>query len=175
MDKLDYLVALDEADILSQLAAFDPHVAGTLPLGLDLPTSDIDILCFAPDPELFVRAVWKAFEVLPEFHIVQRIGHDRPVVARFAHGGWTIELFGQAIPVPKQYGWRHLLVERRLLALGSAAFRNAVMARRRAGLKTEPAFAAVLGLAGDPYQALLELETCADEDLLARLSIKGLA
>jgi len=33
------------------LAEFDPHLAGTLPLGLDLPTSDLDILCHAAEPD----------------------------------------------------------------------------------------------------------------------------
>jgi hypothetical protein len=41
-----------------------------------------------------------------------------------------------------------------------------IMDQRRAGLKTEPAFAAVLNLSGDPYEALLDLETWSDEALI---------
>ena len=40
-------------------------------------------------------------------------------------------------------------VERRLLALGGAPLRHAVMARRRQGARTEPAFAGSLRLEGD--------------------------
>jgi len=60
-------------------------------------------------------------------------------------------------------------VERRLLAIGGDGFRRAVMAARRSGLKTEPAFAAVLGLDGDPYEALLYLEAVPDEGVNAIL------
>ena len=159
--------------VLPELAAFDPHVVGTPPLGLDLPTSDIDIVCFAPEPDAFTRAVWTAFSKNAEFRMWQKIGLDQPVVASFAGAGWTIELFGQSSPISEQYGWRHFRVEQRLLALGSEALRDAVMAQRSTGMKTEPAFAALLGLEGDPYQALLCLECCADIDLTALLMDKG--
>ncbi|WP_439490947.1 DUF4269 domain-containing protein [Blastomonas fulva] len=168
-----YLEALDRLGVLPELAAFDPHVVGTPPLGLDLPASDIDVVCFAPDPDGFTRAVWNAFGTHAEFRMWQRIAHDRPVVASFAGAGWTIELFGQASPVSEQYGWRHFVVEQRLLALGTSVFRDAVMAQRSNGMKTEPAFAALLGLVGDPYQALLSLEACSDTDLTALLVDKG--
>jgi hypothetical protein len=43
---------------------------------------------------------------------------------------------------------------------------------RANGRKTEPAFAAALGLHGDPYEAMLRLQLGADSQLCAR--IKGL-
>jgi hypothetical protein len=173
MARLPYLEALERGEVLPKLAAFDPHVAGTPPLGLDLPTSDIDVICFAPDAEAFARAVWNAFGTRPEFRICQKVGLDRPVVASFAHAGWIIEIFGQASPIPEQYGWRHFLVEQKLLALGGDTFRIAVMAQRNSGMKTEPAFATALGLVGDPYQALLSLERASNRQLTALLRDRG--
>lgn len=173
MERLHYLEALERTEVLPKLAAFNPHVVGTPPLGLDLPTSDIDIICFAPDADAFTCAVWNAFGMRPEFRVWQRIGLDRPIVAQFADAGWIIEMFGQASSISEQCGWRHFLLEQRLLALGGDAFRIAVMTRRNDGMKTEPAFAAVLGLDGDPYQALLSLERCSDMELTALLRDQG--
>ncbi len=173
MDRPHYLEALERTEVLSKLAAFDPHVVGTPPLSLDLLTSDIDIICFAPDADSFTCAVWNAFGMRPGFRMWQKIGLDRPVVANFADAGWLIELFGQASPISEQCGWRHFLVERKLLALGGSNFRAAVMAQRNNGMKTEPAFAAVLSLDGDPYQALLNLECCSDMSLTALLRGQG--
>jgi hypothetical protein len=53
------------------------------------------------------------------------------------------------------------------LALGGQRLAAFVMAFRRGGLKTEPAFAAALKMHGDPYQALLGLDYLGDE-VLAR-------
>lgn len=169
MTRAAYKEALAHSGVLTLLAAFDPHVAGTPPLGLDLPESDIDILCHAPDPQVFAVAVWDSFCDRPGFAMWQWQGSDRPVVARFHCAGWLFELFGQARPVAAQLGWRHFAIERRLLALGGEPLRTAVMARRHAGTKTEPAFAQVLGLTGDPYAALLTLEQLDDAALRARI------
>lgn len=170
----DYREALRRTGLLARLAAFDPHVAGTPPLGLDLPGSDIDVLCFAPDGLAFAAAVWREFSDAPGFSLRQWRWADRPVVAGFRLEGWPIELFGQARPVAEQQGWRHFRVESRLLAMGGPPLRAAVRRHREAGRKTEPAFAAVLGLAGDdPYQALLALEARPDDVLRATLRFAG--
>ncbi|WP_159997640.1 DUF4269 domain-containing protein [Roseomonas sp. 18066] len=169
----DYREALRRGSLLSRLAAFDPHVAGTPPLGLDLPGSDIDVLCFAPDAIAFAAAVWDAFSEAPGFRMRQWRRGDRPVVAEFTLEGWPVEVFGQARPVAEQHGWRHFRVESRLLAMGGPPFRAAVKRHREAGRKTEPAFALVLGLAGDPHQALLELEARPDEVLRTALRFAG--
>ncbi|UYY57119.1 DUF4269 domain-containing protein [Sphingomonas sp. S2-65] len=173
MERVHYLEALERTEILAKLSAFSPHVVGTPPLALDLPTSDIDVICFAPDADAFTCAVWNAFGLRPEFRMWQWIGGARPVVAKFAHAGWVIEIFGQASPISEQFGWRHFLVEQRLLACGGDTFRNSVMTRRKDGMKTEPAFATVLGLDGDPYVALLSLESCSDIELAALLADQG--
>lgn len=157
--------ALGQSRVLELLAPFGPRVAGTPPLGLDLPESDIDVLCHAPDPERFSAAVRKHFGTAEGFAIRQWRSGEPAIIANFRSAGWEFEIFGQALPVDQQAGWRHFRVEERLLACGDDRLRKAVMAARRAGLKTEPAFAAVLGLKGDPYLALLDLEQSSDEAL----------
>jgi len=40
-------------------------------------------------------------------------------------------------------------------------------------MKTEPAFATVLGLNGDPYRAMLDLQRCSDIVLIVLLRDQG--
>nr|WP_314073303.1 DUF4269 domain-containing protein [uncultured Roseococcus sp.] len=172
-DRPGYLEAIERVGVLRALAPFAPRIAGTPPLGLDLPSSDIDILCHAPDAAAFTLAAWEAFGGYSGFLIRQWTGADRPVVCNFTAQGWPFEIFGQALPVDRQQGWRHFLVERRLLEWGGPAFRSAVMAARSEGAKTEPAFAAALRLPGDPYEALLTLEAGPDDALRRLLGAAG--
>ena len=51
-----------------------------------------------------------------------------------------------------------MVIEYKLLQKGGHLFRRRVMELKTRGIKTEPAFALVLGLQGDPYEALLTLE-----------------
>ena len=174
-DRRSYEAALDECDVLEALAPFDPRIAGTPPLGLDLPGSDIDVLCFAPDAHAFTDIVWHNFSNAPAFMAKQLVRAPRPVVASFEVTGWRIELYGEAIPVEQQRGWRHFAVEQRLLALGGDDLPVAVLALRGQGMKTEPAFAAALRLRGDPYLALLDLGEQDDETLVSVLQARGFA
>jgi len=95
------------------------------------------------------------------------------VIASFEAHGWAFELFGHTSPVALQRGWRHFEVERRLLSLGGAQLRHAVVEKRRQGAKTEPAFADSLHLKGDPYAALLEIHSCDDWQLSRLLAKNG--
>lgn len=99
----------------------------------------------------------------------------RAVVVSFEAAGWQIQLYGEAIPVERQRGWRHFAVERRLLAFGGHDLRAAVLTLRQRGMKTERAFAAVLGLRGDPYVALLDLGEQADQPLISVLQAQEFA
>lgn len=170
---LDYRRAIERLGILDVLRDCDPRVAGTLPLGIDVPGSDIDFLCHAADAGAFTQLVWSAFGDHAAFSIRQWAGDERPVIASFEAHGWAFELFGHPSPVAVQRGWRHFEVERRLLTLGGAPLRHAVRERRRQGAKTEPAFADSLHLKGDPYVAMLEIHSCNDGQLCQLLAESG--
>ncbi|MAF30462.1 MAG: phage capsid protein [Croceicoccus sp.] len=165
MTRIDYREALTRTGVMEALQPYDPHIAGTPPLGLDLPGSDIDILCHAPDPARFAQILWDRFADCADFRVWQWSRDDRPVLAGFAAHGWQFEIFGQAKPVSQQAGWRHFIAERLLLALGGPRLADVVMKWRRTGLKTEPAFAAALRLKGDPYRRLLDLAESDDAEL----------
>jgi mutator protein MutT len=172
-ERRSYEEALAESGVMEELARFDPRVAGTPPPGLDLPDSDIDVVCYAPDAHAFTEAVWRAFSSASGFTVKQLLRLPRPVVGSFEVAGWRIELYGEAIPVEQQRGWRHFTVERRLLSLGGEALMGAILALRQQGMKTEPAFAVALKLRGDPYLALLDLNEQDDATLVAVLQARG--
>lgn len=166
---LTYEQAIDRVRILDVLADFDARIAGTLPIGLAVGGSDIDVICYANDALPFAEAIWAHFRDLDSFCLFQWTSNDHPVIARFLFAGWPFEIFGGSRPVDEQAAWRHFAIEKRLLDLDDGRLRSAVMALRAKGQKTEPAFAAALGIEGDPYRALLDLETECDATLRSRL------
>ncbi|MES5485449.1 DUF4269 domain-containing protein [Bradyrhizobium sp. INPA03-11B] len=166
----DYKSAVTSSAVLERLEPFDPRIVGTLPLGLAVPGSDIDIVCHVLDPNSFADIVWKHYRSADDFVLYRWTSGTRPAIARFVWDGWPFELFGDQRPVEQQRSWVHFEVERRLLALDDGRLRRAVGTLRAGGLKTEPAFAAVLGISGDPYQGLLDLAVETDAGLRARLA-----
>ena len=170
-----YASAVTRSAVTEVLKPFDPRIVGTLPLDLAVTGSDIDIVCHAPDPNAFAEAIWLRYRTADGFALYRWRSETRPVIARFVWDGWPFELFGDTLPVARQRGWIHFEVERRLLALDDGRLRQAVGARRAAGMKTEPAFAAVLGIGGDPYLGLLELATASDAELRALLAASDLS
>jgi len=145
--------------IFDKLDAFDPVVVGTIPIGIDLPDSDIDICCSFEDEESFVNSVTSCFGDQQGFSIrPSRKSKDHALVVRFMIADLDFEIFAQRVPTRQQLAYRHMIVEYKLLKEKGAVFREQVLDLKREGLKTEPAFAILLGLAGDPYTALLSLE-----------------
>jgi len=152
---------LEASGLWHLLSEFSPALAGTVPLGIDITTSDLDVLCEVPEAAQarFAALLRVHFKARPGFRLAQRrIGGHATTVCGFGYESEEIEVFGQALPVAQQHGWRHLLVEHAVLVAGGEAWRAAVRALKQQGLKTEPAFAQLLGLPGDPYAALLALE-----------------
>jgi len=165
-----YESAVTSSAVMELLKPFDPRIVGTLPLDLAVPGSDIDVVCHALDPNAFADIVWTHYQSADDFVLYRWARDTRPAIARFVWDGWPFELFGDPCPVDQQRGWIHFEVERRLLALDDGRLRRAVRTLRARGLKTEPAFAAVLGISGDPYRGLLELATETDTELRVRLA-----
>lgn len=167
MMRAPYETVLANLGLLQKLALYEPMVIGTPPLGIDIDSSDIDIACTAADLEQFKSDVINTFGNEAEFCVSNLQSFPEPAVrATFLAEGWEIDLFCQSIPIANQWGVRHFLVEQRLLTL-QPALRSTVIELKKSGLKTEPAFAKILNLAGDPYEAMLELEDLPDEKLVA--------
>lgn len=168
-----YLDVVAKLDLLRTLAEFDPIVIGTPPLGIATAASDIDIACSAPDSGRFDHTVRSAFGSMHAFSI-RTSDHlpDPATVASFFACGWEIEIFCQKTATENQWGVRHFRVEKRLLAL-RPTLRERIVGFKQDGLKTEPAFARALGLTGDPYAAILQLEDLSDAQLVDLLDAAG--
>lgn len=162
--------------VFETLREYSPCLAGTIPLQVDTPESDADIVCEVRNHKAFRE------------HVVEQCSHHAafPLTHSTAQGltvtlasfilsdnilpSLTVEIFGQSLAVKKQNAYRHLVVEARLLRLlgeGLAGEKAKASIRRlkTQGLKTEPAFAQYFGIVGEPYQALLDLYEASDEVL----------
>lgn len=150
---------LTDTNAVTKLKAFDAMLTGTLPLDLYLPTSDLDIICYAEDLTQFEKYITQAFGMYTSFESsVKNIRETPSVIGRFRQNDFLFEIFAQAVPVCNQYAYRHLRVEYFLLVQHGESLRQQVLQLKQTGLKTEPAFAKALNLTGDPYEALLAFE-----------------
>ncbi|MFM4775137.1 DUF4269 domain-containing protein [Aeromonas veronii] len=178
--RLDYLAhgnprqrsahALLTAGVWDELAAqcADMALVSTLTIGLDRPGSDLDILCQHPDPAEFAATLaaqgWLACAKGDNIWLLERTfprldqncansGSDK------SDACWPLELYVTPAPIEMQNGWRHLTLMAALLErFGDAFYREVLRLRLEDGLKGEAAMCRLLGLAGDPYEALLTLE-----------------
>jgi hypothetical protein len=169
--RIPYQAVVQKLRLLEQLSAFTPVMIGTPPLGIDVATSDIDVACYSKNLDYFEMQCTQAFGAISGYSSTRTTAQTIATsIVRFSSHDWAIEIFCQPSPVEQQWGVRHFRIEQRILKL---APRVAPMIRemKEGGLKTEPAFANLLGLKGDPYIALLDLENRTDETLRSALSL----
>ena len=144
--------------IFEILHQFDPILVGTIPLDIAIKNSDLDIICCYQDKKVFKDLLVKSFSQFKDFSVKEKMinGHE-VVLARMIAGNWEIEIFGQEIPTREQAGYKHVLIENKLLIEYGEPFRKEIIKLKEQGYKTEPAFARLLKLTGDPYLELLKL------------------
>ncbi|MEH8217763.1 DUF4269 domain-containing protein [Aeromonas veronii] len=174
--RLDYLAhgnprqrsahALLTAGVWDELAAqcADLALVSTLAIGLDRPGSDLDILCQHADPAAFAATFaaqgWQASHKSDNIWLLERVfPYATDSDCDKSEGSWPLELYVTAAPIETLNGWRHLTLMAALLErFGDAFYREVLRLRLEEGLKGEAAMCRLLGLAGDPYAALLTLE-----------------
>lgn len=155
---------LSSIRIFEILAPYAPVLAGTFPLGIEVDGSDLDIICRAGDLLEFHAVLEKHFGGFPGFS-VKYSGKNEVLTCNFVAEGFPVEIYASAQDPLDGNGYRHMRIEYRLLSLFEESFRDKIIALKKAGMKTEPAFARVLGLKGDPYRAVLMLEGLTDDGL----------
>lgn len=148
---------LTENNILGKLNYFTPILVGTIPINIDIESSDLDIICYVPNQENFIQSLNYNFGKENQI-IISKNTTFNSVKANFFIADFEIEIFGQDIPTQQQNAYRHMLIEHKLLLEKGEDFRLQVIELKKQNFKTEPAFAKLLGLQGDAYEELLKLE-----------------
>jgi len=147
---------LNENRIIEQLAEFKPILVGTIPINIDIDSSDLDIICYVQDKEKFRQSLLTYFQYEKGFKISENQTLNA-LKANFFIEDFEIEIFGQNIPTTEQNAYRHMIIEHQLLLENGEDFRLQIIELKKQGYKTEPAFAKLLSLSGDAYEALLDL------------------
>lgn len=162
----DITKVLKDSQVLKILREYTPLIAGTFPLGLHVENSDLDVIVSVSDLKAFADLMTKEFSHLKDFQLFNEIIDGEPALrVHFLVHNIPVEIIGQKTASVRQTAYLHFLLEERILKLNSSYFRTQIRMARDQGLKTEPAFAKVLKIAGDPYKELLRLQGLSNADL----------
>lgn len=162
--------ALAQSRVLEALAPYSPTVVSTIWVGLDLPESDINMVCCFKCRSQFERRLIETLGGLKDFTLSSS---KEALIARATLGAFPLEIYGSNVAISEQVAFRHYQVMQRLTFLSSADFSNRVRAYKTEGLKTEPAIAAVLNLQGEPFAAVMALECASEAKLVSILRNAG--
>lgn len=148
--------ALQSLTILVELKKYSPVICGTIPLGIDIVESDIDVIMEVHDLQTFFWEVTQLYRDMKNFRIKETIiRNNRVVKANFHYAGFEFELFGQSKPVEEQNAYIHMVIENKLLQQ-HPELKEKIIKLKQQGVKTEPAFCKVLGIDDqDPYTELI--------------------
>lgn len=150
---------LTDLRIMKELSDYTPILCGTIPISIDVKGSDLDIIMNIQEAEFpkFENKVREIYGSNGQFRIKRYTINALPVIkANFVYHGFGLELFGQPKPIYEQRAYQHMMIEYTILE-ESPEIRKQVMDLKNRGVKTEPAFAKVIGLIGDPYEELIKL------------------
>jgi hypothetical protein len=146
---------INELNIINDMAKYKPVLCGTIPISIDIKGSDLDIVMEVHDFGLFKDDVKFLYGNLNGFVFTEMTVKGTPTITtNFHFGGFEFELFGQPRVVEQQNAYRHMIVEHHLL-ITNPHIKTEIIRLKEQGIKTEPTFAQVFGLVGDPYDELL--------------------
>lgn len=148
---------LNKLNIMEDLTLYSPILCGTIPIRIDTLQSDLDIVMEVHNFDVFEQEMRSLYGSYEEFKIKKKkIKNTESIKVNFEFEGFKFELFAQPKPVRNQNAYRHMIVEHMLL-MQHPHIREEIIRLKENGLKTEPAFAQVLNIDGDPYEGLIVL------------------
>lgn len=157
---------LNEIKIFNILKEYNPILVGTIPIDIDIPESDLDIICEVNDFKTFKRVLIEHYQELNGFNCsIKKVDNNPRIVSSFQYKEWTIEVFGQTLPPHQQNGYKHMIIEDRILNILGTKGKEKIRKLKIEGLKTEPAFGQLLKINEKPYEYLLQMFEWEDNKL----------
>lgn len=158
---------LKKLQLIDILSKYNPILVGTIPIDIDISNSDLDIICEVYEYDIFEKIIKNYYGKYDDFSINRQIFEGfEASFSSFRSNKFCIEIFGQPKPVFKQNGYRHMIIEKKLLDLSGKEIKDEIRKLKREGMKTEPAFAKYFGLKGDPFEEMLKLSLLSKEELI---------
>jgi len=138
------------------LEDFSPLLTGTFPIDIPIGSSDLDIILEANNFEKLSQILHFNFGNLPRYSLeIKSVKNEKILVCEFQLEEFPVEIYAKNLATKQQNAYRHMLIEYQILQENDENFKRRIIALKNSGMKTEPAFAMLLELDGDPYQALL--------------------
>ena len=154
--------AINDSGIMVKLAGYNPVVVSTIFVGLDTATSDIDIVCSYEDSVSFTEHMKHTLGVFADSSTFVCNDH---IVTSFYYNDFEFEIYASHEDVKLQNGYRHYQIMKTLVEIGGSKFQKLVTELKNNGFKTEPAICKILGISGDPYKEILQLESWSGDKL----------
>lgn len=96
--------SLRESRVLEILRDYDPVLVSTVCVDLDIPSSDLDVICEARDLEAFSTFLSSTFGTFRGFSIRRSDRSQPAIVAQFFFGSWeyrsSVKLFRSSVRQP---------------------------------------------------------------------------
>ncbi|KFF18643.1 DUF4269 domain-containing protein [Chryseobacterium sp. JM1] len=151
---------LKKYQVFEKLKDYSPVLAGTIPIEIDIESSDLDIICEVDLEceedfldEIAMRRLMPGDTYVKVENIVVR--GEKCIVLNFMLEEFPIEIFGQKKPSTEQNAYRHMVAEYRILQEKGEDFKHKIIELKKQGMKTEPAFGLLMELE-NPYEDLLK-------------------
>ncbi len=143
-------------DILEKLQPYHPIVVGTFPLQLNVENSDIDIIGQTSNFNETIDDLIEKFCHNHQFKIeLAEENETKYIICTFWIKKFKVEIYLEDKTPTDQIAYRHMVIEAKILAKMGDTFKENVIQLKNKGIKTEEAFAQLLQLKGNPYEALL--------------------
>ncbi len=147
---------LNSSKILIIVQNYQPIVVGTIPIEIDIETSDVDIILKSDDFSETYKVLTESFSNYKNFKI--DISTNNVILCNFELDNFLFEIYVSTIETTKQNAYLHMIKEYEILQIENNSFKNRIIQLKKEGIKTEPAFCKLLNIEGNPYIELLNYQ-----------------